>query len=138
MHGNLHSNGLFLGFSMDQQRRLHLVIMTDLSKLGHFSTAIFSQTKSVTPIFFSIFGVSTLSTNSREEMKKISPQEDFGANVLKTQMRKRSSCWSIHILMIETPIIRLKIIHLETSIVSLETGRIQVGSNNFQQGKQKV
>ena len=60
MHGNLHSYGLFLGFSMDEQRRLHLVIMTDLSKLRHFSTAIFSETKSVTPIFFFIFGVSTL------------------------------------------------------------------------------
>ena len=81
MHGNLHSNGLFLGFSMDQQRILQLVIMTDLSKLRNFSTAIFSETKSVTPIFFSILGVSTLSTNSKGEMK-ISPQEDFGANVL--------------------------------------------------------
>ena len=49
--------------------------MTDLSKLRHFSTAIFSETKSVTPIFFFIFGVSTLSTNSRREMKN--------ANVLK-------------------------------------------------------
>ena len=57
--------------------------MTDLLKLRHFSTAIFSETKSVTPIFFSIFGVSTLSTNSRGEMRKISPLEDFGANVLK-------------------------------------------------------
>ena len=56
--------------------------MTDLSKLRRFSTAIFSETKSVTPIFFFIFGVSTLSTNSRREMKKISPSEDFGANVL--------------------------------------------------------
>ena len=27
---------------------------------AHFSTAIFSETKSVTPIFFFIFGVSTL------------------------------------------------------------------------------
>ena len=60
MHGNLHSNDLFLGFSMDYQRRLRLVIMTDLSKLRHFSTAIFSETKSVTPIFFFIFEVSTL------------------------------------------------------------------------------
>ena len=34
--------------------------MTDLSKLRHFSTTIFSETKSVTPIFFFIFGVSTL------------------------------------------------------------------------------
>ena len=58
--------------------------MTDLSKLRHFSTAIFSETKSLTPIFFFIFGVSTLSTNSRGELKKISPLEDFGANVLKT------------------------------------------------------
>ena len=58
--------------------------MTDLLKLRHFSTAIFSETKSVTPIFFFIFGVSTLSTNSRREMKKISPWEDFGANVLNT------------------------------------------------------
>ena len=41
--------------------------------LRHFSTAIFSETKLVTPIFFFIFGVSTLSTNSRGEMKKISP-----------------------------------------------------------------
>ena len=47
--------------------------MTDLSKLRHFSTAIFSETKSVTPIFFFIFGVSTLSTNSRGEIMNISP-----------------------------------------------------------------
>ena len=60
MHGNLHSNSLFLGFSMDEQMRLPFVIMTDLSKLRHFSTAIFSETKSVTPNFFYIFGVSTL------------------------------------------------------------------------------
>ena len=33
--------------------RLHLAVMTDFSKLRHFSTAIFSETKSVTPIFFS-------------------------------------------------------------------------------------
>ena len=59
--------------------------MTDLSRLRHFSTAIFSETKSVTPIFFFIFGVSTLSTKSRGEMKKISPWEDFGANVLNWQ-----------------------------------------------------
>ena len=32
--------------------RLHLVIMTYLSKLGHFSLALFSETKSVTPHFF--------------------------------------------------------------------------------------
>ena len=30
--------------------------MTDLSKLRHFSTAIFSETKSVTSLFFFIFG----------------------------------------------------------------------------------
>ena len=57
--------------------------MTDSSKLRYFSTAIFSETKSVTPIFFFIFGLSILSTNSRGEIKKISPEEDFGANVLK-------------------------------------------------------
>ena len=34
--------------------RLHLVMMTYLEKLGHFSLAFFSETKSVTPsIFFS-------------------------------------------------------------------------------------
>ena len=37
---------------MDEQMSLHLAIMTDFSKLRHFSTAIFSETKSVTPIFF--------------------------------------------------------------------------------------
>ena len=58
---------------MDEQMRLHLAIMTDFSKLSHFSTAIFSETKSVTPpFFFFIFGVSALSPNSRREMKKIS------------------------------------------------------------------
>ena len=31
--------------------RLHLVNMTDLSKLRHFSTAISSETKSLTPSF---------------------------------------------------------------------------------------
>jgi len=31
------------------------VFMTDLSKLRHFFTAIFSETKSVTPIFFFSF-----------------------------------------------------------------------------------
>ena len=65
--------------------------MTDLSKLRHFSTDIFSETKSVTPIFFFIFGVSTLSTNSRGEMKKISPWENFGANVLKLQIAETKS-----------------------------------------------
>ena len=45
---------------MDEQMRLPFVIMADLSKLRHFSTAIFSETKSVTPNFFYIFGVSTL------------------------------------------------------------------------------
>ena len=33
--------------------RLHLAIVTDFSKLRHFSIAIFSETKSMTPIFFS-------------------------------------------------------------------------------------
>ena len=33
--------------------RLHLVMMTYPSKLGHFSLAFFSETKSVTPNFFS-------------------------------------------------------------------------------------
>ena len=37
---------------MDEQTMLHLAIMTDFSKLRHFSTAIFSETKSVTPFFF--------------------------------------------------------------------------------------
>ena len=45
---------------MDEQMRLPFVIMTDLSKLRHFSTAILSETKSVTPNFYFIFGVSTL------------------------------------------------------------------------------
>ena len=67
---------------MDEQIRPRLVIMTDLSKLRHFSIAIFSETKLVTPNFFFIFGVSTLWPNFRREMKKISPQENFGANVL--------------------------------------------------------
>ena len=71
--------------------------MTDLSKLGHFSTTIFSETKSVTPIFFFIFGVSTLSTNSSREMKKISPLEDFGANVLK---QCRFYAFSVYLLLL--------------------------------------
>ena len=38
---------------MNEQMKLHLAIMTDFSKLRHFSTAIFSETKSVTLNFFS-------------------------------------------------------------------------------------
>ena len=83
MHGNLHSNSLVLWFSMDEQMRLHLVIMTNLLKVRHFSSAIFSETKSVAPKLFFIFGVSTLWPNSRQEMKKFSPQEDSGTNFLK-------------------------------------------------------
>ena len=37
---------------MDEQVKLHLAIMTDFSKLRHFSSAILSVSKSVTPIFF--------------------------------------------------------------------------------------
>ena len=36
MHRSLHSNTLFLLFGTDKQMRLHLVMMTHLSKLRHF------------------------------------------------------------------------------------------------------
>ena len=38
--------------------RILIVMMTYLSKLGHFSLAFFSETKSVTPQFLLIFGIS--------------------------------------------------------------------------------
>ena len=43
--------------------RLHLVMMTYLSKLGHFYLGFFSETKSATPNFFFIFGISNKEMN---------------------------------------------------------------------------
>ena len=63
--------------------RLHLVMMIHLSKLGHFSLAFVSETKSVSPEFFSTFPISNLCPNFRRIMKEISMWKDFCANVLK-------------------------------------------------------
>ena len=44
---------------------LHHAMMTYQSKLGHFSLASFSETKSVTPQFFFIFGISNMAISRR-------------------------------------------------------------------------
>ena len=64
---------------------LHLLYIIEIKA---FFNCHFLRNKVGDPYFFFIFGVSTLWTNSRGEMKKISPLEDFGANVLKQSYSK--------------------------------------------------
>ena len=49
---------------------LFFVIMADLSQIEHFSSALSSETKSVTSLYFFDFGISNSSPNSRREIKK--------------------------------------------------------------------
>ena len=58
--------------------------MTDLSKLRHFSTAIFSETKSVSPIFFFIFGVSTYQLTLGEKSRKSHRRKILARTSLRT------------------------------------------------------
>ena len=84
MKRNLHITSLLLWVLMNKSMELYFVIMADLSHGGHFSSALFSETKLVNPIcFFFNFGISNSSRNSRREMKKIPLWEDSHANVLK-------------------------------------------------------
>ena len=64
---------------------LYFVIMTALSQIGHFSSALSSDTKSVTRIYLFNFAIST----SKREIKTFPLWEDFRANVLKRTFKTR-------------------------------------------------
>ena len=62
---------------MNKSMKLYFVIMADLSQIGHFSSALSSETKSLTPIYYLSFGIGNSSPNSRGEMKKFPLWEDL-------------------------------------------------------------
>ena len=69
---------------------LYFVITTASSQIGHFSSALSSDTKSVTRIYFLNFAIST----SKREIKTFPLWEDFRANVLKRTFKPRIEEWT--------------------------------------------
>ena len=65
--------------------KLYFVIMAASSQIGHFSSALSYDTKSVTRIYFFHFAISI----STPEKKKFPLWEDFCANVLKRTFKPK-------------------------------------------------
>ena len=82
MQRNLHFTSLFLWFLMHKSVKLYFVSRADSSQIGRFSSALFSETKSMPSFICLILESVTHPLTPGEKWKKIPPWEDLSANII--------------------------------------------------------